>query len=250
MSLFRVWLVAVTLLLPLGAQAGRRAHLFTEEAETVPEGDVELEQWVWSDGRIPARPESPVVTWVWWAPVIGLSPHLELQLPLQLAATSESTELDSVEAVLRYRLFPREKDDGFQPLIRLAYHQGLSIYAGPPSINVDAVVTYGSPTSVRFTANLGGSCGIPALKNASGPLLSVGTAALGASIPLTPTWRLAAETYGQAPLGGAPLPGLQLYAGPSLEWTRGHIWLTFGTLVGLNRNSSRVLPRVLWAVVL
>ena len=29
------------------ARAGRTSHLFTDESQLVPEGDVEVEQWIW-----------------------------------------------------------------------------------------------------------------------------------------------------------------------------------------------------------
>ena len=54
-----------------------------------------------------SRPAAPSAYWVWWGPVFGLSQHLELALPFQVRATQSVTELESFEADLRYRLFPR-----------------------------------------------------------------------------------------------------------------------------------------------
>jgi hypothetical protein len=243
-------LLAVLALGPLPAWAGRTSHLFMDESQLVSEGDVELEQWVWTQGQIPSQPERPVTGWVWFGPVVGISSHLELSLPLQLVATPEQAVLDTISLVARYRFFPREKDDGFQPLVRMEYQQPLSRYASPPVLKILLVTTYGSLTAVRVTANVGVQLGLPFMQSsATGSVSVLGTAALGVSIPLGREFRIAAELDGQLPLAGVPHPNLgQLFLGPSLEWTRGPIWVTFGTLFGLTNNSNRFLPKVLWGI--
>src|SRR5712664_661200 len=88
------------------AEAGRRAFLFAYDSEIVPEGDVELEQWWWSESRIQASAERPVAKaalyWIWLAPVIGLSNHLELALPFQIVASGNSTALQTFSADAYY----------------------------------------------------------------------------------------------------------------------------------------------------
>jgi hypothetical protein len=242
-------LTAVAVLFPAGAWAGRTAHLFAEESQIVPEGYVELEQWVWGEGRVPANPSQPVTYWLWWGPVIGLTPHWELSMPIQVAATPESAVLDSVEADARYRIFPREQDDGFQPLVHLAYQHTLAEYEGPPRLILDLVATYGAPSSMRMTVNLGTSTSLPFITGSSGSPAVNATGALGFSVPVKTELRFAAEVYGVVPLAGKP-PGTQLYAGPSVAWTHGPFWLTLGSLFGLTSASSRFLPKVLWAVSL
>src|SRR5260370_27419828 len=100
-------LAALTLTSVLGAdraEAGRRAFLFAYDSEIVPEGDVELEQWWWSESRIAANPGAgrpnprPALYWIWAAPVIGLSNHLELTLPLQIVSTRNNTSLPNPSA--------------------------------------------------------------------------------------------------------------------------------------------------------
>jgi hypothetical protein len=41
-----------------------------------------------------------------------------------------------------------------------------------------------------------------------------------------------------------------MYLGPSVAWTRGPFWITFGSLFGLTNDSSRYYPRVLWGIAL
>ena len=105
------------------AYADRTSHLFVDETQLVPEGDVELEQWVWAEGQIPSRPGVPVTGWVWFGPTVGFSPHLEMSLPVVVAASPEYSVLNSISLVARYRLFAREQDDGLQPLLRVEYQQ-------------------------------------------------------------------------------------------------------------------------------
>ena len=255
-------LLAGLLLAATPAWADRTSHLFLDETQTLPEGDVELSQWIWAEGQIPSMPYRYVSDWVWMSPTVGISSHLELSLPLVVVATSEQTVLNSISLVARYRFFPRERDDGFQPLIRLEYLQPLSNYAAssyyskpyyypyPPELRLLFVATYGNLKGVRATFNLGVQFGLPFLQSSSTASFSaLGTAGVGLSVPLGPEFRVAAEFDGQLPLTGQPQPNVgQLFLGPSVAWTRGQIWVTFGSLFGLTHNSNRFLPKVLWGI--
>jgi hypothetical protein len=244
------------------AWADRTNHLFLDETQLLPEGDVELEQWIWAEGQIPNQPYRYVTGWVWFGPTVGISSHLELSLPLVIVATPEQTVLNSISLVARYRFFPREQDDGFQPLIRVEYQQPLTNYnAGEyygvpysypqtPQLKVLLVATLGNLTGVRGTVNVGVQLGLPFLQTSSTASFSaLGTAGLGVSFPLGSEFRLAAELDGQLPLDGLTEPNVaQLFLGPSVAWTRGQIWVTFGSLFGLTRYSNRFLPKVLWGI--
>jgi len=247
----RSWLLALALLLvPAGARGARTSHLFMDESQLLPEGDVELENWVWAEGRIPNKPGRPVTTWIWIAPVVGFTSHLELQLPVQLVGVPEYGVIDTISLVARYRFFSREDEDGLQPLLRLEYQQPLSQYASPPELRTLFVVTYGNLRAVRMTVNLGLELGLPFLQSsASGSVSVLGTASLGVSVPVGTEVRLAAEVDGSLPFAdnARPYPG-QLFAGPSVAWSRGPIWVTFGCLFGLTHNSNRYLPKVLWGI--
>jgi hypothetical protein len=257
----RAAFVALALASPQ-ALADRTNHLFLDETQMLPEGDVELEQWAWVEGRIPNQPLQSSTAWTWFGPAVGISPHLELSLPLVVLGLNEAPAygdtrpqpvlvLDSISLVARYRFFPREQDEGFQPLLRLEYQQPLnSEYAGPPTLKMLFVGTYGNLTGPRGTINLGAQLGMPFLQSsAPGSVSVLGTAGLGVSVPLGPEFRVAAELEGQVPLAGQPFPNTaQLFLGPSVAWSRGQIWVTFGSLFGLTRNSNRFLPKVLWGI--
>ncbi len=250
------------------AFADRTSHLFVDETQVLPEGDVELENWVWAQGQIPSsydpagKTQYPTTGWIWFGPTVGITNHLEMSLPVVLYDDSKWIQLNSISLVARYRLFPREQDDGLQPLLRVEYQQPLSDshYAGPPTLKLLLAATYGALTGVRGTVNVGVQLGLPFLFSStagcrglpypcSGNVSALGTAALAVSVPLGHEFRIAAELDGQLPLGGEPYPNLaQLYLGPSVAWTRGQIWVTFGTLFGLTNNSYRYVPKVLWGI--
>jgi hypothetical protein len=259
--------------------AGRTNHLFLDESQTLPEGDVELENWFWVQGQVPNIPGLYVSDWVSLGPTVGISSQLELSLPLTLVATPAQTVLNSISLVARYRFVPREQDQGFQPLLRVEYQQPLSNYDAytpayvkacqkyngystaslyecseypfPPELKVLFALTYGSLSSVRATVNVGAQFGLPFLQSSSTASFSVlGTAGLGISVPLGTEFRVAAELDGQLPLTGVPTAPntAQLFLGPSVAWTRGQIWVTFGSLFGLTNNSNRFVPKVLWGI--
>jgi hypothetical protein len=242
--------VATLALVSGTARADRTPYLFTEDSQIVPERTVELEQWLWAVGRVPRLPDSPVAEWLWWGPVLGVDEHLELRVPIQFFDSLDTFALASVGIDARYRIFPRAQDDGFQPLVRISYVQALKDYSGPPRIDLNLVATYGDLSSLRYTVNLGARLGIPPLAGMSGLLTLVGTAAIAASYPLPHEVRISGELFGQVPFLGSPLPGGQLYLGPSVSWTHGPFWLTAGSLFGLTHNSSLFLPRLLWAVLI
>jgi hypothetical protein len=260
------------------AWAARTNHLFLDETQTLPEGDVELENWFWVQGQVPNIPGLYVSDWVSLGPTVGISSHLELSLPLVIVATSAQTVLNSISLVARYRFLAREQDEGFQPLIRVEYQQPLanydaytpayvqacsakayyqytcsSTYPFPPELKVLFAVTYGSLKSVRATLNVGVQLGLPFLQTSSqnsASFSALGTAGLGISVPLGSEFRVAAELDGQIPLSGVPAAPntAQLFVGPSVAWTRGQIWVTFGSLFGLTNNSNRFVPKVLWGI--
>jgi len=246
------WFAALVLFLATPARAARTFHLFLDESQLVPEGGIELEQWVWAYGRVPNRIDRPASMWLWWGPAVSVSNHLEFELPLQVVAIPDDTYLHSFSLVARYRIFPREDDQGWQPLIRVAYQQPLDPAAGPPATEVTFVLTVGSLAGVRTTLNLGVFMGMPFLQsNASGSFSVLGKGGLGVSFPLGTEWRLAGEFFGQLPIHGDTRPSTgQMYLGPSVAWTRGPFWITFGSLFGLTNDSSRYYPRVLWGIAL
>lgn len=255
-------LMLAVALAPLPADAGRRAFLFLYDSEIVPEGDVELEQWWWSESRIArnnqGRPNGrPAIYWIWSAPVFGLSNHLELALPLQISATSNNTSLQEFSAEAYYRFFSREKDGGFQPLVRLAYHHAIRSGA-PSSAEAEVVLAYGKPNELHLVANASALISLP-WPDSQPPLPQPFDPSVGAGIsyPLAPTgeWRIATEFLAEFRVSSQSTSNAfpRYFVGGALSWTRGRVWVTAGTMVGLTGLSSAsppFIPRLLWAVAL
>jgi len=239
------------------AEAGRRAFLFAYDSEIVPEGDVELEQWWWSESRIQAGGDRATARaalyWIWWAPVIGLTNHLELALPIQIIAGANNTTLQTFSADLYYRFFSREKEGGFQPLIRASIHQAISARSAPSSGEVNLVLAYGKPSELHIAVNAGVTFSLPWPENLPRP--ATGSFGGGVSYPLSPggEFRLSAEVLAEVQDPSMPLAFPRYFAGGAVSWTRGRIWITAGTMVGLTGLSSAsppFIPRLLWAVAL
>jgi hypothetical protein len=120
-------------LAPLSAvHAGQRPFLFAYDTNIVSSGNIELEQWLWASGPAPAQ-RGPAIYWLWWGPVVGINPHLELAVPFQVKEVGGTTELASFDADLRWRLFPQDDRSGFQALLRTSYHQATVYNASLPT---------------------------------------------------------------------------------------------------------------------
>ncbi|HYV48065.1 MAG TPA: hypothetical protein VFA20_24565, partial [Myxococcaceae bacterium] len=105
-------LIAAALFAP-DARAGIRPYIWTWDTQTVAQGDIEIEGWLWARGHIePVRNEQGNVVqdslltnyWTWFGPVIGVTNQLELALPFQMVGSSGNFSLESFEVDARYRL--------------------------------------------------------------------------------------------------------------------------------------------------
>lgn len=250
------WVAVVACIVGLAwaspAQAGRRPFIWAYDTEIVPKGDVELEQWLWARGRAPAFPQKPATYWVWWGPVFGLSQRLELALPFQVLSTQSSTQLESFEADLRFRLFPRGDESAFQPLVRVAWHQAVHT-PNPSRVDVNLVGSYQLAEGLHAALDLGAQVGIPAVRGSQGPVQVLGTYSVGLAYSLIPDeLQVSLESLGE--FGVRELDqGPHLFVGPNVAWTFGRTWVTVGTLVGLTGlapKTPRFMPRLIWAVAL
>lgn len=252
----RALLLAFVLALPFRAEAGRRAFTWAYDTETVPEGEVELEQWLWMVGRNPAASNVAARYWIWWGPVLGISDHFELALPFQVVSWAypkgEETQLESFEADLRYRLKPRGDQDPLQGLIRLAYHQPTGS-PEPPRIDADLVGSYDFESGLHLVLDVGAKFGLRPFTLEGGDLSTSMSYDLGVSYPVSDEVRVSAENFGEFPVSNLNGVRAHEFVGPAFEWTRGRFWLTFGVLIGLTPafdQTPHVMPRLLWAVAL
>ncbi|HEY8206662.1 MAG TPA: hypothetical protein VIG99_04215 [Myxococcaceae bacterium] len=249
--------LAVAVALHAGeARAGIRPFLWTWDTQTVPQGDVELEQWLWVRGK-PAIPGYSAAYWIWWGPVLGVTDRLEVALPFQTVGTSGAFFLESFEVDARYRIFPRNDDGKLQPLIRAAFHQAIRSPDLYSRVDVNAVLSYGALSELHATVDLGVKVLIPFLNSSSTPAHVQLTYAAGVSYPFTEELHGGLEVFGEvAP--GTPPPSLAVplphhFVGGSVGFQRGRIWVTAGLLVGLTAlepKTPQFMPRLIWAVAL
>jgi hypothetical protein len=180
-----------------------------------------------------------------------LTNHLEMALPFQVVASQNSTSLQNLFADFRYRFFPREKDGGFQPLLRISIRQAITARARPSSIELNLVSTYGRSNALHLTANVGLDASLPWPENLPRPL--TGSYALGAAYPvLGNELRLSAEFRGEVGINDTNPNSFPRHSvGGALSWSRGRVWITAGSLFGLTKLSSatpRFTPRLIWGI--
>jgi hypothetical protein len=232
---------------PRLAEAGRRPFIWGLDTETVPQGDVELEQWLWARTQSPdLKADRPAVYWIWWGPVVGVSNHLEVAAPFQVSATGAGpTALESFELDVRYRIFSRTEQEGFQPLLRAAWHQAIQT-KNPSRLDANAVLSYGPPDALHAVVDLGVRLGV------ASDMSALGTYDAGLSYAFFEgELKVALELFGEVGLSNDATQ--HHFVGLNVSWTRGRFWVTAGTLVGLtaiSENTPSFMPRLIWAIAL
>jgi len=261
--MIRSW-VCAALLCSASAVAGQRPFIWNYDTEVVPEGDVELEQWLWAMGRAQdttGQYPNAGTYYVWWGPVVGIGQHLELALPFEIFdPADEYAQLEFVSVDARWRIRPRIETGGFQGLVRLAYlHSTTAAEDWYSHLQLDLVGSWGERKEPHLALDVQGSLDW----NGTRGLTESGYADLGFSWPLANgEFQIGGEFFGQwvhpwvpawnnAPGFFGP-PKFQPFVGPDLAWTHGRFWLTAGVLLGLDPGSlqPRWMPRVVWAVAL
>lgn len=218
-----------------------------------------MESWLWMVGRAPVNPSGPADFWIWWGPVFGLSDHLELNVPFQALGWGGHTALDSFEVDLRYRIKSRLDHSAFQPLIRVAYHQPIGFRESPffatPRIDYNLVGSYDFGSGLHLDLDLGGRIGLGPFTERHTNVFFQLTYDVGVSYPVSREVRVSLENLGEFPVANLEpgKAGPEEFVGPSVSWTHGPMWLTFGVMVGLTPllpHTPHFMPRLIWAVAL
>jgi len=252
-------LLAAAALLAPDARAGIRPYIWTWDTQTVAQGDIELEQWLWVRGHIaagetgnPPSGERSAAYWIWWGPVIGATSQLELAFPFQVLGAPGAFVLESFEVDARYRFFSRNDDGKLQPLLRAAFHQSIS--GGDARLDVNAVLSWGTLSELHATVDLGVKVTLPFLTfhtTVPPPQVQL-TYAAGASYPITEQFHAGVEVFGELPGPNVPTPSdlPHHFVGVNASWTFAKGWLTVGMLKGLTATSPNFMPRLIWAVAI
>lgn len=232
--------LAVAMVSPRDAHAGRRPFFWTWDTEVMPERGVELETWYTE--RISRKPTDQ--TQVWAAPIVGLTDRLELALPLEWSywQAKKFTQFDWYGAELRWRLNDPDRDVAgpLTGLVRFAVHRPVR-QRDVLRIEANAVASY-EPT-VRCKVNLDG--GLIAITNGQEIYY---TYAGGASCKALGELRLGGEVFGEIVQESAVGVKKLTMVGPNLALTHGRFWLTAGILFGVTEFSPRAMSRLIWAI--
>jgi hypothetical protein len=253
---------ATAALLAGDARAGIRPYLWTWDTQTIPQGDIELEGWLWVRGHIDAVKDGagtvlqaplPATYWTWFSPVIGVTNQLELAFPFQMAGNGAGFNLESFEVDARYRFFSRNDRGPLQPLLRVAFHQAIRSAAMYSRAEVNAVLSWGALSEFHATADVGARVFLPFLWTTQPvPVRVQLTYAAGASYPFTEYFRAGVEVFGELDVANGPavsdLP--HHFAGLNASFTFARGWITVGMLKGLTATSPNFMPRLIWAVAL
>jgi hypothetical protein len=248
----RAGTVWMALLAPLAASAGQRPFIWAYDTNIVSTGNIELEQWLWIEGPQNGAANSNPEYWVWWGPVVGVTQHIEVAVPFQIHSAGTSTSLASFDADFRFRLFSQDDRDGFQALLRVAWHQ--TIYNSPSRFDFNLSTSYGSASELHVVAEVGGQLPVT---NVGVNTPAIGTYDVGVAYPLLrslPALQVAAEAYGEVFFDWQIAKGTSpnLWVGPVVAWSGGRYWATLGALVHLTPTSqtSEYMTRLVWAVAL
>jgi hypothetical protein len=226
------------------AHAGRTHYGWLYGSEINPEGSVELESWIFERNHRGGVDE----TALWWAPVIGVTEHLELVFPVEVTwhrsdMTAPVTQISRWGAEARYRVGdPDPATAGpLSGLFRVALKREVSLRDGVRG-EADAILAFESGR-VHAELDLGGIVLSNGASDGDTTIAEVRPSA-GVSVRVVGDLRLGAETYGEIGVKGEVVDWMAL--GPDLAWTQGRFWLAATLGVGL--YGVRTAPRVNLAV--
>lgn len=241
--MYKRLLASLLLLTPLSAHAGRRPFIWTYDTELVPLRRVELEQWVWERNKPDAGLSS-----VWWSPVIGLSDHIELAMPIEWYwQEGQGTQFSTWGGDLRIRLAnPDPTMAGpIVPLLRLGIKRRIGDKENPLQIEANAV------SSIDINDWLHGAIDIGTHTVPNGHQLSLSySAGLSAALPVQTDLHIGAEFFGESYLISDEEIPVVAMVGPNASLTWGRTWITAGGLIGLSEGAAPFMPRLIWAVSL
>lgn len=238
------------LLCPGQAHAGRKNSIFTLETQTLNLGDFEFEEWIWGKIGIPNSQSS--IGWIWFAPVYGLTRHIEIAFPWEIAMSGSKTSLTDVALDTHIILYDRIENTErlVWPMLRLLYQ-----------LNFDHPSNLGRPLVPWLGANVVLAIGDPLATHANLDLGYFGDAALATQQLRYHTFglsyiytliekelNLGAEYYHEISLNSRFDSGRRFFLGPSLSFARSQVWITFGVLRGLTSQSPRYQSRLMMGV--
>lgn len=238
MRLVRASVIAALIAAPSTAFAGRTYYGWLYGTEVMPERGVELQTWVLE--RDSVGDDHAKETSLWWGPLIGVTDHLELALPVEfdwtesdLAKPDFTMKRIGVEG--RYRFVDSEA--AFAPLLRVAAKRDVTV-RDATILEADAVASYQKGKLHALV-----DVGVVSEITPDHTVTEIRPGA-GISIQAVGDLRFGAEIYGEIGVGDDNEQWLAI--GPNLAWTHGRFWLSAAYGIGVMNISAA--PRIMWGV--
>lgn len=240
MSSTRRLLVAlVVVATPSLAHAGRSRFGWLYGTEINPERGVEVESWIVEVNK--QGPGKTDETDFWWGPVIALTPHLEIAIPVESEyhndhdGTAPSTQVVRFGGEVRYRPQSPDRIDAgpLANLFRFGVKRMIDNRSGIRT-ELDVVTSY-ECGSVFALVDLGvideHVPGVDVFEIHSGA---------GVSVRLADGWRVGGETYGEITMTGDGVSWAVI--GPTVGLTAGRFWgaATLGVGMFGVRDAGRI----------
>jgi hypothetical protein len=226
------------LLVAAPAHAGRSPFAWSYGSEVNPVRMVEIETWISEENQVGG---SESETLIWWGITVGLTDHLELAVPIELAAGSPGgdagfdTDLERWGGELRYRFdSPDPVAAGrFATLARLGVMREVAS-RGEFRAEADLVVQLALDRVV-----LGVDLGIIAEHAPRDTKLEL-TPGAGIGVRAVGELHLGAEVFGEVHVDSDSTDWLVV--GPAASVTRGRFWIA--AAYGIGVVGIRTAPRV------
>jgi hypothetical protein len=242
----RWWMVAafVVAIAPRPALAGRSHFAWLYGSEVVPERGTEVETWIVEENK--KGDNNRDETSFWWGPVMALSEHVELAIPIEASYEDEHDGNARVHFVrwggeLRYRpQSPDLVDAGpFATLFRVGAKRLIEDRAG---VRLEGDLVASVTTSrVILSIDLGAITERVPDANESELRPSAGV-----SVKVGGGFRIGAETYGELIVEGSGTSWLVV--GPTISLTSGRFW--GAATWGYGMFGIRDAPRVTFGIAL
>jgi hypothetical protein len=225
--------LALVVVAPATAHAGRTFYGWLYGTEVMPERGAEIQTWISDESDLSDEGHADETSW-FIQPTIGITDQLELALPVDIAwvkvpgaMPSARTTLDTYGAELRYRMVSSDPVDAppLVPLVRVAVKRVVTDREVVQP-EADLVVSY-QQDRFHGLADLGflGDVG----QNLQHFELHPGA---GVSIETIPQLRFGAEVFAEIMLDDKA-GSTWVVVGPNMAWSHGRSWISASFGVGV-----------------
>jgi hypothetical protein len=225
-----VRLAYLALLIASPAYAGRTVYGWLPQTDTLPDGAMELETSLYEHDNL--GPFHERAAFLAWTPAIGLTPCLELAVPIELDTitaddAAASSGMSRYGAELRYRFLPHSSP--LRAVARFGVFRDVPLQS---DVGTEAAVAASYDIDrVQVAADLDDVLDIN-----FGHLHDELRPSFGASAGVTGELRLGAEIHAEVSFD--PTVSSWAAIGPDIAWARGRFWLSGAFGIGIRNITA------------